>query len=68
MIVLDDKFLGPAQIARILKYHTNNVSTILNQLEKEKLIVCLTPEKKAWKYYKMTDLGKDVLTMSKKIS
>jgi len=58
---LEAKFLRPSEIARITGYHTNNVSTILSLLEKKKLVVCLTPEKKAWKYYKITDLGKQVL-------
>lgn len=64
---LISKPLRPSEIARITKYHTNNVSMILNQLEKKKLVVCLTPEKKAWRYYKITDLGKQAFNESKKI-
>jgi len=64
---LINKPLRPSEIARIAGYHTNNVSTILNQLEKKKLVLCLTPEKKAWRYYKITDLGKEAFSASKKI-
>jgi len=49
------------QIAKIIKEKQPNVSKALADLEKKKLVECLTPDKKAWKVYGITDLGKEVL-------
>ena len=52
--------LRQTEIANKLKQKQPNISPVLYALEKEKLIECLTPEKKAWKVYKISALGKEV--------
>lgn len=49
------------KIAKIVKEQQPNVSRAIVDLEKRELVISLTPEKKAWKVYGITDLGKQVL-------
>ena len=58
------KDIRQTEIAKLIKEKQPNVSKALVDLEKKSLIVCLTPEKKAWKVYGITDLGKQVLRFS----
>ncbi|MFW9876709.1 MAG: winged helix-turn-helix transcriptional regulator [Candidatus Thorarchaeota archaeon] len=48
------------QIAKHCNKKQQNISNALYQLEKKNLVECLTPEKKAWKIYRLTKLGKEV--------
>ena len=57
--------LRQTEVAKELKQKQQNISKAVYDLEKEKLIECLTPEKKAWKSYMITNLGKEVLDFSK---
>jgi len=50
-----------SEIARTIKEKQPNVSRAIVDLEKKGLVVSLTPDKKAWKVYGITDLGKQVL-------
>lgn len=59
--VLKKKPLRPFEIARALNYKAPNVSKTIFQLEKYKLIECITPNKSSWRLYAITDLGKKVL-------
>ena len=45
----------------MIKQKQPNISKVLFDLEKHKLVECLTPEKKAWKVYEITDFGREVL-------
>ena len=56
--------LRPFEIAKKIGYKAPNVSRTLFQLEKEKLVECITPNKKSWRVYAITDLGKDALSFS----
>lgn len=58
---LDNKPLRPFEIAKKTKYKAPNVSVTLFQLEKKKLVKCITPDKSSWRVYNITDLGKQVL-------
>ena len=51
----------PMELCRKLGLDTGNVARLLFQLEKKKLVKCLTPEKRSWRVYMVTDLGKRVL-------
>ncbi|MCK4522297.1 MAG: ArsR family transcriptional regulator [Nanoarchaeota archaeon] len=58
---LSKKPKRPYQLARELKMYASDVSRLLFKLEKKKLIECITPNKKAWRVYMITDLGNEVL-------
>jgi len=58
---LKDKPLRPFEIARKTRYKAPNVSKVLYQLEKEKLVQCITPNKSSWRVYMITDLGKEII-------
>ena len=59
--LLKNKSLRPTQIAEIIELPQSNVSVVLFQLEKEGLVVCLTPNKKSWRVYKIINLGQETL-------
>ncbi|OGJ15949.1 hypothetical protein A3K73_06265 [Candidatus Pacearchaeota archaeon RBG_13_36_9] len=58
---LSKKDIRQVEIAKSIKEKQPNVSKALADLQKKKLVECLTPEKKAWKVYGITDLGRQVL-------
>ncbi len=63
---LAKKDIRQIEIAKSIKEKQPNVSKALYDLEKKNLVICLTPEKKAWKIYGITDLGKEVLKFRNK--
>ena len=58
---LRKKPLRPFEIADKTGYKAPNVSKTLFQLEKNRLVECITPGKKSWRVYSITELGKQVL-------
>ena len=58
---LAKKDMRQIEIAKIIKEKQPNISKALYELEKKNLVICLTPEKKAWKVYGITELGKQTL-------
>lgn len=51
----------PSQISREINVARSNISTKLSELLKRKLIVCLNPNSRRWRFYKISDKGKSVL-------
>ena len=51
----------PSQISRDTGILQNHISFILNQLKKEDLIVCINPEVKKGRVYRLTDYGEDII-------
>ncbi len=64
-IFYKNSFQSQTQIAKELNQKQQNISKAIYDLEREKLIECLTPEKKAWKSYMITELGKEIIAFSK---
>jgi len=58
---LEKKPLRPVEICNKTGKMQPNISRALFQLEKEGLVECLTPKKKAWRVYAITEKGKSVL-------
>ena len=59
--------LSQMEISRKLKQKQQNISKAVYELEKATLIECLNPDKKAWKQYMITELGKEVITFGEKL-
>jgi len=59
-----NKPLRQMEISKKINQKQQNISTTLIKLEKENLVECLTPNKKAWKVYSITELGKEVIKYS----
>jgi predicted transcriptional regulator len=57
----------PTFLAKELGLNLANVSRSLTELEKEGLIVCLTPKQKVGRLYSLTKKGKDVVSKIEKI-
>lgn len=53
--------LRQSEITRILKQKQQNIYKSIDDLQKAGLIECLNPDKKAWKSYLITELGREVL-------
>lgn len=51
----------PMEITRKLSYDQPYITRTLQALEKKKLVECLTPDKKGWRVYSVTKLGKKIV-------
>lgn len=58
---LSKEALRPIELSKKTKYEPANISRTLFQLEKNKLVECITPNKKTWRVYAITELGRQVL-------
>lgn len=65
--VLEKDVLTPFQISKKTKMARSNVSTKLVELRKRNLVVCLNPEDKVGRLYKVTKYGQLVLKEAQKI-
>jgi DNA-binding MarR family transcriptional regulator len=52
--------IKPSEIAERSGRSIQNISRAIHELEEHELIECLTPEKRTWKRYILTDKGKKV--------
>lgn len=59
--------LAPVQISKITKIQRTNVSKKLIPLVERKLIKCINPESRKWRFYVITNKGKEVLKQIEKI-
>jgi len=50
----------PMEIANKIQTKQQNVSRCLFELEKEGLVECLNPSKRAWRVYALTKKGKGI--------
>lgn len=57
---LKDDIKIPSQIAKETRIYQNHISNVLRQLKEHDLVVCLNPEVKKGRLYKLTDKGKKV--------
>jgi DNA-binding MarR family transcriptional regulator len=57
--------LTPSEIAKITRISLSNVSTKLIELQKRKMVICLNPESKKFRFYKITDYGRRMLKEGK---
>jgi DNA-binding PadR family transcriptional regulator len=59
--------LRQSEIAKLIKQKQQNIYKSIDDLQKLGLIECLNPEKKAWKSYMITELGKEILQFGKNL-
>jgi len=57
--------LTPFQISKETDIARSNISTKLGQLKKRGLVECVNPNSRKWRFYKITDKGKNVLSKAK---
>ena len=60
LIAIESGARTPKQIATATRLHLSHVSTTLNELANEKVVVCLTPELRKGKLFQLTDLGREI--------
>ena len=51
----------PSEIGKELNIRTNHISTVLTDLKKQGLVICVNNNVRKGRLYKNTDLGKKVL-------
>ncbi len=56
-----------AQIEKQTGMYRSHVSRVLNELLRKKLIKCVNPDDRNYKFYKLTSEGKKVLQQANKI-
>lgn len=59
--------LTPLQISKETGIARSNISTKLSDLRSRKLVECINPESRKWRFYKITDKGKEVLSETEKV-
>jgi len=59
--------LTPFEISKKTDIARSNVSTKLGELRKREIVVCINPEIRKWRFYRLTPKGKCVLGEMKKI-
>jgi len=59
--------LTPLEISKETKIARSNVSTKLGDLNRFKLVVCVNPDRRKWRFYKLTTKGKIVLKEVRRI-
>jgi DNA-binding MarR family transcriptional regulator len=62
-----EKPLAPLQISKSTDIARSNISTKLGQLTKRGLVKCINPKARKWRFYTITDKGKEVLKNIKKV-
>ena len=63
--IIDDSFKMPSEIAKEMDLRINQISAILSELKKEDIVVCINEHEKVGRFYKLTDTGKEALTIIK---
>ncbi|MEM2130034.1 MAG: sugar-specific transcriptional regulator TrmB [Candidatus Bathyarchaeia archaeon] len=58
--------LQASDIAEDFERSLQNISRALKELEKKEIVACITPQKRTWKRYILTETGKQVLSALKK--
>ena len=66
-ILFKNPTLRQSEIAKTIKQKQQNIYKSIDGLQKAGLIECLNPDKKAWKSYIITDLGKEILQFGKNL-
>jgi len=66
-LTASDRPLTPLEISKKTDIASSNVSTKLGLLRKRKLVICINPETKKSRFYKVTPSGKRILSELKKI-
>ena len=51
----------PTELSKILDVHISAISRALSELTENSLIICLTDKRKKFKYYEISDKGKEIL-------
>lgn len=60
IIVILDRAKTPTQIKEETKIKVTNVSDVLRDMKKRKIVRCLNPEDKLGRFYELTGIGKQV--------
>ncbi len=58
----------PTELSRELKINRGFVSNLLIELLERKMIVCLSPNEKRYRFYGLTTKGKNLLKRMKKLN
>lgn len=59
--LIDNDIKMPSEIGKELNIRTNHISTVLTDLKKQGLVICVNNNVRKGRLYKNTDLGKKVL-------
>lgn len=62
-----DHPLAPLEISKETGIARSNVSTKLMDLTRFKLVACVNPERRKWRFYKITSKGNDILKEVRRI-
>ena len=64
---LGEKPCTPSQVTKKLSLDKSQITRVLHELEKEKLIICLTPHNRKGKLYKISKEGRHLMEKLKSL-
>lgn len=65
--LLGENERSQAELMKITKMYKAHTSRTLKELSEKKLVLCKNPEDRAFRFYKITKKGKDLLEDAKKL-
>ena len=65
--MLQEKSLSQPEIKKLTNMYKTHTSRTLTELSEKKLITCINPQDRAFKFYKITSLGKKVIAEVQRI-
>lgn len=68
LTLLSKETLTPSQITKRTEMYESHVSRALKELLENGLIECENPKERRFRFYIVTDLGKEILKQTEKIS
>ena len=63
--IIGDSFKMPSEIAEEMDLRINQISSILSDLKKENILVCINEEEKTGRLYQLTPEGKEAYNIIK---
>jgi len=59
--IRNSRVVKASEVAQMTDRSIQNISRAIKECEERELVECITPEKRTWKKYMLTDLGYHVL-------
>lgn len=67
LMLLRNKQISQPELTRLTKMYKAHTSRTLRELKERRLIICINPQDRAFKFYKITSLGNKVFEEVKRI-
>ena len=59
-VLYENKYMIPSNLAKAINVRTNHISLTLKELKEHGLVVCINPEVRKGRLYRITQVGEEV--------